>query len=184
MPVFFLDEWRPYSQRSTLITGIYMYLSNSKSVSRINVIYMYDILIFIQDTPRIYLIGIVSPIPKDEYNEKWREIAEIVLVKYAIQLEEEGIDIMLADGRVIHGKGTIHSILGDHMGQSVSQVLVDLPVIMVACECSSISYYLFIRAVAYTIFSDTAHVRRQSIITCIVIKHVMPKTRSLETVLP
>jgi hypothetical protein len=42
MPVFFLDEWRPYSQRSTLITGVYMYLSNSKSVSCINIIYMYD----------------------------------------------------------------------------------------------------------------------------------------------
>lgn len=75
-------------------------------------------MIFIQDTPRIYLIGIVSPIPKDEYNEKLREIAGTILVQYAMQLEEQGIDITLADGRVRHCQGTIHSILGDHMGQS------------------------------------------------------------------
>lgn len=30
---FFLDEWRPYTQRPKLVTGIYMYITNSKDVS-------------------------------------------------------------------------------------------------------------------------------------------------------
>lgn len=41
MPSFFLDEWRLYSQRSTLVTGIYMYLSNVQGVSVIVSLYIH-----------------------------------------------------------------------------------------------------------------------------------------------
>lgn len=39
MPSFFLDEWQPYIQRTSLITGIYMSLSNSVNVSTNNASY-------------------------------------------------------------------------------------------------------------------------------------------------
>ena len=41
MPSFFLDEWRPYTQRSVALTGIYMYLTNVLTVSDISILLYY-----------------------------------------------------------------------------------------------------------------------------------------------
>lgn len=71
----------------------------------------------IQEQPTIYLVGIISPIPKDQYNVELREIVKDVIIRYTQELEEEGVNFTLPNGQEIHCRGTIHSILGDHMGQ-------------------------------------------------------------------
>ena len=67
--------------------------------------------------PRIYLVGIISPIPKEEYNAQLRKIVKKILVDPAVELEE-GVEMTLPNGRTVTCYGTIHSLLGDHMGQS------------------------------------------------------------------
>jgi hypothetical protein len=92
------------------------------------------ISLILQNPPKIYLVGIISPIPKDEYQSQLREVVQKVLINGAKKLEDVGITITLPNGKEILCRGTIHSLLG---GVSVlSLVLEDPRVTTVVCEMS------------------------------------------------
>lgn len=60
-----------------MVTGIYMYITNEKGVSYlypILYIHMIDIIWVFnnEQEPRIFLIGIISPVPKEQYNNVLR----------------------------------------------------------------------------------------------------------------
>lgn len=65
--------------------------------------------------PNIYLIGIISAVPKNVYADVLRQIVIPVIIQCTSMLEN-GIIIHSPTG-TIECKGTIHCLLGDHMGQ-------------------------------------------------------------------